>query len=61
MLLGRDIFTELGLNLKWSDHVIKLYGGTFKGSTTTMVYLVTYGFKYLSTVEITVEESLTNA
>ena len=61
MILGRDILTGLGLNLKFSDHVIKADDGTFKGSTFPMIYLGTYNFKYLNTGESTTEESFTNA
>ena len=49
MILGRDILTELGLNLKLSENVIEADDGPFKGSTTPMVGLVTYVFKYLNT------------
>ena len=34
MILGQDILTELGLNLKFSEHVIKADDGPFNGSTT---------------------------
>ena len=53
MILVQDILTELGLNLKFSDHFIKVDYGNFKGSTTLMVYLGTYEFKILNTGEIT--------
>ena len=53
MILGRDLLTTLGLNLKFSDHVIKPYDGTFKGSTAPMVDLGMYEFKYLNTGKIT--------
>ena len=42
MILGRDLLTELLLNLKLSARVIEAYDGPFKGSTTPMVYLITY-------------------
>ena len=48
MILGRDRLTELGLNSKFSEHVIKSDGGPFKGSTTTMVDLGKYLFKDLN-------------
>ena len=57
MILVQDILTELGLNLKFSEHVIKEYGGKFKVSTTPMVDLGTYVFKYLNTGKITPEGS----
>ena len=42
IILGRDILTELGLNLKFFDHVIKAYDGNFKGYTEPMAGLGTY-------------------
>ena len=56
MILGRYLLTESGLNLKFSEHVIKADDGHFKGSKTTMVDLSTYILKYLSTGNITPEE-----
>ena len=44
MILGRYILTELGLNTKSSDHIIESNDGSFKGSTSTMVDMGTYGF-----------------
>ena len=44
MILGRDILTELRLNIKFSEHVIEADDGPFKGSTTPMVDLGTYMF-----------------
>ena len=60
MILEQDILTELGLNLKLSENIIKADGVTFKGYTAPMVDLGTYTFKYLNTVKITPEESFTN-
>ena len=34
MILGRDLLTELGLNLEFSKHVIKADDGPFNGYTT---------------------------
>ena len=45
MILGKYLLTELGLNLKLSEQVIKADDGPFKGSTLPMVDLVTYIFK----------------
>ena len=53
IILGRDILTELGLNIKFSGHVIEAYYRTFKESRAPMVDLGTYKFKYLDTGEIT--------
>ena len=36
MILGRYLLTELGLNLRFSDHIIEADNGPFKGSTTSM-------------------------
>ena len=55
MILGQDILTELGLYLKFSEHVIKADGGHFKGTITPMVDLGTYILKYLNTGKITPE------
>ena len=42
MILGQDILTELGLNLKFSEHFIEAYDNFFKGYTTPMIDLVMY-------------------
>ena len=46
MILGRDLLTELGLNVKLSNHVIEGDGRPFKGSTAPMVDLGMYEFPY---------------
>ena len=51
--LGRDLSTELLLNIKFSDHVIKYDDGPLKGSTAPMVDLGPYEFKYLNIGEFT--------
>ena len=61
MISRRDLLTELGLNIKLSEHVIEADGGPFNGSTTLMVYLGTYIFKYLNAGKITPEELFTNS
>ena len=55
VILVRDLLKTLGLTLKFSDHVLEADDGHFKGSTATMVDLVTYEFKYLNTGRITPE------
>ena len=55
-ILGIYLLTELGSNLKFSDHVTEAYDGPFKGSTASMVDFGTYEFKYLNTGKITPEE-----
>ena len=42
MIIGKYLFTELILSLKFSDHIIEADDGPFKGSTTPMVYFGTY-------------------
>ena len=61
IILGRDILTTLGLNLKLLDHVIEADSGTFKGSTSPMVDMGTYEFKDLNTEKITLKEYFTNS
>ena len=60
MILGRDILTELGLNLKLSEHVIEVDDVPFNGSTTPMVDLDTSIFKDLNIRGITPEELFNN-
>ena len=60
MILGRDLLIDLGLNLKWSDHVIEANDGNFKGSTAPMVDLSMYECKDLNIGNITPEESFIN-
>ena len=60
MILGQYLWIELVSSLKLSEHVIKAYDGPFKGSTTPMVDLGTYIFKYWNTWKITPEEFFTN-
>ena len=56
MILVSDLWVELGLNLKLSEHVIKADDGPFNGSTTHVVHLGTYIYKDLNTRKITPEE-----
>ena len=44
IIVGGDLLTELGLNLKFSNNGIEGYCGPFKGSTAPMVDLGTYEF-----------------
>ena len=55
IILGYDILTKLGFNLKFSEHVIKADNGPFKGDTTPTVYLGTHIFNILNTRKITPE------
>ena len=55
MVLGRDIFKALVIYLKLSEHFIEEDDENFKASTTPMVDLGTYEFKYLNMGGITPE------
>ena len=61
IVLGVDILTEMGLNLKFCNHVIEGYDRPFKGSTTPVVDMVTHEFTYFKTGKITPEEFFMNA
>ena len=61
MILGRYVLTELGLNLKFSKHVIEADDGPFIGSTASIVDLGAYVFKDLNTGEIKPEELFTDS
>ena len=60
MIIGWDIPIELVLNLKLSEHVIKVDDGHVKGYTTPMVDLGTYIFKDLNKGKIAPEKLFTN-
>ena len=61
MILVWDLWIELGLNLKFYEHVIESDDGPFKGSTTPIANLGTYVFEYLNIEKITPGEYFTNA
>ena len=44
MILGRDLLTALGLNVRFSDHVIESYDGTLKVSTKKWLIWVRMNF-----------------
>ena len=56
--LGHDLLKYLGLNLKLSEHIIKVDDGPFNGCTTPMVDLGAYIFKYLNTGKLHLNNSL---
>ena len=60
-ILGRDILTALGLNLKFSYHAIESDDEIFIGSTASMVEMGVYEFKYLNKGKITPAESFMNS
>ena len=61
MTLGRDIITQLGLNLKVFEHIIEAYDGPFIGSTVTVVNLGAYTFEDLNTGKVKPEDSFRDA
>ena len=52
MILGTYILIELGLNLKFSEHIIESYDWICKQSTAPRVHLVTCIFKLSNIGEI---------
>ena len=61
MILGIDRLKIIRITFKWSDDVVKVYGGTFKESMAPMVGLGMHKFKYLNTGKLTPDESFMNA
>ena len=61
MILGRDLLTELVLNLTLSENVIYADDGSSKGLTAPMVDLGMYELKNLNIGKTTPEESFMNA
>ena len=59
MILGRDLLTELVLNLKLSEHIIEADDGPFKGSTTPMVDLDAFIFKDLNNLLVLTKIDIT--
>ena len=60
-ILGIYILTALGLNLKFSDHVIEADDGNFKGSTAPMFDMGNYEFKDFNAGKIAPEEPFMKA
>ena len=60
IILGKYIFIDLRLNLKFSDHVIKSDYGPLKWSKASMADLGTYEFRVLNTGNVTPEELFLN-
>ena len=56
MILGRYILTSLGLNLKFTKHVIEIDYGCLKGSLIFIVDLGTYELEDLNEGERKPEE-----
>ena len=48
MILGRDLLTALGLDLKFSENLIIVIEGPYKGYSTPMDDVSNYNFKYIT-------------
>ena len=48
MILGRDLLTSLGLDLKFSENIIIGGEGSYEGCSELMVNLSNYYFKSLT-------------
>ena len=48
MILGRDILTALGIDLKFSENIIHGGEGPYKGCSTPMVDVENYNFNNLT-------------
>ena len=48
IFLGRDLFTALVLDLKFSENIIIGVEGPYEGCLVTMVDLISYDFKSLT-------------
>ena len=57
MILGRDLLTALGLDLKFSENIILESDGPYKGCSAPMVDVSTYDFKHLTYNKVKPEES----
>ena len=61
MILGRDLLTALGLDIKFSENIILGGDGTLKGCSAPIVDISTYDFKPLTDNKVKPEESFINA
>ena len=61
MILVRDLLTELGLDIKFSDNVIVGGEGPYEGCSPPIVYLSNYNFKSISDKTVKPEEYFINA
>ena len=61
MILGRDLFTALGLDLKFSDNVILGGRGPYEGSSVPMVDVSNYYFVSITDKTFKPKESFINS
>ena len=60
IILGRDLLTALGLDLRFSENIIICGEGTYEGCLTPMVDSSNYDFKSLTENIVKLEESFIN-
>ena len=61
MILGRYLLSALGLDIKFSDNVIHIGEGPYKGCYAPMVDVDNYNFNILTAKTFKPEESFINA
>ena len=60
MILGRDLITALGLDIKFSEIIIHAGEGPYKGFSAPMVHVNNYDFNILTGKTVKPEESFIN-
>ena len=60
MILGRDLLTALGLDIRFSENIIIGGDGTYEGCSVPMVHLKNYEFKSLTDKIVKPEETFIN-
>ena len=61
MILGRDLLTSLGLDLKVSKHIMIVSEVTYVGCSSPMVDVSNYNFTYITDKILKPEESFINS
>ena len=60
MILGIDLLTEMGLDLKFYGNVIIVGNGPYGGCSSPMVDASNYNFTYLTNKTVKLKESFIN-
>ena len=61
MILGRDLLTALGLDLKFSDNVISGVKLQYEGCSAPIVDVINYDFNLITDKTVKLEESFINS
>ena len=61
MILGRDLLTALGLDIKFYDNVIVGGEGPYEGCSSPIFYVSNYNFKSISDKTVKPEECFINS